>query len=250
MWPEYFLNFFQKSCTYGELSLTVQRRILIGAQELGTLSHVVESIHPGRANDQRRRQAIKVIFDRYTSRFETFSLLALHEVTEEYRTEHKHKPQLPAPAINPTGGTFPGEVSVTLQSLSNGAQIRYTTDGKDPTASSTLYRGPFTLKANATVKARAFGSGMQESEVRSARFEVVSPDMKRRHEEFQHWLARSGDFGRLLVEVAQAYREWVYTHRQALRGSNAKALLPSIDEQMPDVIGTFWKLVGEPTDRE
>ncbi len=49
--------------------------------------------------------------------------------------------------------------SVTLATVTPGASIRYTTDGTDPTASSTLYTGPFdisSLNYPVTIKAKAF----------------------------------------------------------------------------------------------
>jgi hypothetical protein len=55
---------------------------------------------------------------------------------------------------------YAAPVSVTLSATDSGgsdvAAIRYTTDGSDPTASSTLYSGAFTVSATATVKYRAW----------------------------------------------------------------------------------------------
>lgn len=61
---------------------------------------------------------------------------------------------------------------MTLATSTSGASIRYTTDGADPTASSTLYSAAFTLTSSATVKARAFKSGMTDSAVANAAFTV------------------------------------------------------------------------------
>ena len=38
-------------------------------------------------------------------------------------------------------------------------EIRYTTDGSEPTAASPAYRAPFTVRANTTVRARSFADG-------------------------------------------------------------------------------------------
>jgi hypothetical protein len=77
---------------------------------------------------------------------------------------------VPTVAISPNGGSFTGSVSVSLSTATSGATIRYTTNGSDPTASSTLYSAPFTLTSSATVKARAFKSAMTDSAVASATF--------------------------------------------------------------------------------
>jgi hypothetical protein len=78
------------------------------------------------------------------------------------------------PTVTPNGGTFSAPVSVTLADSDAGATIRYTTDGSEPTASSTLYNAPFTLASSAVVKARAFASGMTDSAVASAAFTIVT----------------------------------------------------------------------------
>jgi len=78
-----------------------------------------------------------------------------------------------APVIAPVGGTFEGSVSVTISCPTDGAVIYYTTDGSDPTESSTAYTGPFELTATATVKARAYKSGMTPSNIASATFTVI-----------------------------------------------------------------------------
>ena len=79
------------------------------------------------------------------------------------------------PTITPNGGTFAAPVSVALADSTAGATIRYTSNGTDPTSSSTSYTSPFTLSSSATVKARAFASGMTDSTVASASFTITAP---------------------------------------------------------------------------
>ncbi len=75
--------------------------------------------------------------------------------------------------ISRSGGTS-GSVDVTLDTATSDAIIRYTTNGNDPDSNSTLYSGPFTLTASATVKARAFFPGLNPSAVATADFEIAS----------------------------------------------------------------------------
>lgn len=74
-----------------------------------------------------------------------------------------------APVITPDGGSFTGSQTVTITCATDGAAIHYTTDGTEPTASSTKYSGVFTITATATIKAVAF-VGEAKSSVTSAAF--------------------------------------------------------------------------------
>lgn len=68
---------------------------------------------------------------------------------------------------------------VTITTGTGGATIYYTTDGSEPTTSSTLYSGPFAQSTAATIKAIAVKDGVINSEVGS--FNVVklaTPDME------------------------------------------------------------------------
>jgi len=79
----------------------------------------------------------------------------------------------PAPVISPAGGTYPGSVTVALSTPALGTQLYYTTDGSEPTASSTLYAGAFNLSSNATVKVKSYLNGMA-SATTSADFVVTA----------------------------------------------------------------------------
>ncbi|HOY23169.1 MAG TPA: chitobiase/beta-hexosaminidase C-terminal domain-containing protein, partial [Cellvibrio sp.] len=57
-------------------------------------------------------------------------------------------PAVVVPAISPNGGTFTSAQSVSLTSATSGASIYYTTNGVEPTTSSTLYNNtPFTVSS-------------------------------------------------------------------------------------------------------
>ena len=61
-----------------------------------------------------------------------------------------------APTFNPNGGGFLTTLSVVITSATENAEVRYTIDGSDPTATSTLYENPIELSATTTIKAAAF----------------------------------------------------------------------------------------------
>ncbi len=71
-------------------------------------------------------------------------------------------PAVAAPSISGTT-PFVGSTEVTLACETEGAAIRYTLDGNDPTAESTLYEAPFTLTETATVKAIAIKDEVSSS---------------------------------------------------------------------------------------
>ncbi|HSB61352.1 MAG TPA: chitobiase/beta-hexosaminidase C-terminal domain-containing protein, partial [Vicinamibacteria bacterium] len=85
----------------------------------------------------------------------------------------KYRPYVPAvgtPSIVPAGGTFTGSTTVTLATSTPGAEIHYTLDGSEPTPGSLLYTDPFVLDRTATVKARAFLAGYDDSGTATASF--------------------------------------------------------------------------------
>jgi len=80
-------------------------------------------------------------------------------------------------ASAPTFGVKPGAydsapLSVALSTTTSGATIRYTTDGSQPTSSSTLYTGPLSLTSSTAVKAIAFKSGLANSSVISGTYSL------------------------------------------------------------------------------
>lgn len=69
--------------------------------------------------------------------------------------------QVAAPVLTADGD----DTHVEMTCSTPGAEIRYTTDGNDPTIESTLYKGPVEIVSNGIFRARAFAEGMFESNV-------------------------------------------------------------------------------------
>lgn len=80
------------------------------------------------------------------------------------------------PVISPDAGTYADSVVVTMTCATPGAEIRYTIYGEEPSATSTLYEGPFTLNSSRTVKAKAFMNNVswEDSPVAEAAYTIVS----------------------------------------------------------------------------
>ena len=77
------------------------------------------------------------------------------------------------PTFSPAGGTYTTEQNVTLACATSGATIYYTTDGTEPSASSTLYEGTITIGTTTTLKAIAIKNGIS-SEVAEAVYTINS----------------------------------------------------------------------------
>ena len=83
-----------------------------------------------------------------------------------------------APVISPDGGAIATNQEITITCATEGASIYYTIDGTEPSTSSTLYEGAFTLAEECTVKAIAVAEGMANSAVVEAAFTFLSEDLK------------------------------------------------------------------------
>lgn len=78
-----------------------------------------------------------------------------------------------APNITPAAGTYYAPIEVSMNCLTAGASIYYTTNGSNPTTSSTKYTAPFTVSTNTTVKAISAKDG-ETSDVVTATYEFAS----------------------------------------------------------------------------
>ncbi len=85
--------------------------------------------------------------------------------------------ECPAPTFSPSTGTAdPGTVAITDTSLPAGGHIYFTTDGTNPTQSSTVYSGPIQVTQNTTFLAAALAPSCTESAVVAASYTVMQSD--------------------------------------------------------------------------
>lgn len=93
---------------------------------------------------------------------------------DHYEGGSFEQPDMPeTPVFSPNGGTFTGEVVVTITTATDGATIYYTTNGTDASENSRIYSEPITLKATTTVKAIAVKDGTKSYQA-TATFTVKS----------------------------------------------------------------------------
>jgi hypothetical protein len=82
-----------------------------------------------------------------------------------------------APFFSPGGGLYPTggtNVTVTITCATPGATIRYTTNGREPDASSPLYTAPLNFTSGTGLRARAFASGLLPSAETAASYILES----------------------------------------------------------------------------
>lgn len=82
--------------------------------------------------------------------------------------------QVTTPTFSPSPGDYSSAQFVNISCSTIGATIRYTIDGSDPSPSSILYSGPIPINSGTvTIKARAFKSGMTDSDIASGTWTVT-----------------------------------------------------------------------------
>ncbi len=69
------------------------------------------------------------------------------------------------PRISPPGRSYTSALTVSIETITEGAAIHYTTDGSDPTIDSPPYSAPFMINTQTTIKAIAVKDGLETSAV-------------------------------------------------------------------------------------
>ena len=78
------------------------------------------------------------------------------------------------PTFNPPGGAYTIPQQVTLTCVTEGAEIRYTTNNTDPTATSTLFIDPIPVTTSTNIRARAYKTNMVNSALASAVYHITN----------------------------------------------------------------------------
>ncbi|MCK4549141.1 MAG: glycoside hydrolase family 92 protein, partial [Candidatus Krumholzibacteria bacterium] len=103
-------------------------------------------------------------------------------------------PVLPAPYLDPTPYSFSGSLEVTMGCSDPKAEIRYTTDGKEPSGRSNEYTRPLKINRPAEIRTIALRKGMEPSPVVDTRFEMIPDDISLvLHSEYSSMYTAGGD---------------------------------------------------------
>jgi|GEM_PF-1560217 len=97
-------------------------------------------------------------------------LASWFDVPQEFGTDFQDT--VAKPVASPAAGAVAAGTNVALTTETEGAFIRYTLDGSTPHAGSTVYDGPITINGPVIIKARAYRSGMNASEILEASYTI------------------------------------------------------------------------------
>jgi hypothetical protein len=78
------------------------------------------------------------------------------------------------PTLQPGTGNFLSSITVTTATTTVGAQLRYTTDGSDPTSASPLYTAPLMLTNTVTLKVKGFATNLAPSATATGQFNCLT----------------------------------------------------------------------------
>ena len=109
------------------------------------------------------------------------------------------------PIFNPASCLFYPSTNVTLTCTTPGATIRYTTDGSDPTGSSTVYTGPISIDDDTVIRARAWKSGMNPSAIISGTYTYDAAQGAPKGDYFANPIVISGESGSRVIDDNSAY---------------------------------------------
>ncbi len=81
-----------------------------------------------------------------------------------------------APVFDPAAGVYSAPINVSISSETTGAEIRYTTDGSDPSQTvGTIYTAPIPVSTNTTIRAIAYAAGYDPSIIMEAVYSFTIP---------------------------------------------------------------------------
>ena len=131
---------------------------------------------------------------------------------------------LPAPYLDPTPYSFSGSLEVTMGCSDPKAEIRYTTDGKEPSGRSNEYTRPLKINRPAEIRTIALRKGMEPSPVVDTRFEMIPDDILLvLHSEYSSMYTAGGDMALIdRVRGGDNFRTGMW---QGFKGTDLEAVV-------------------------
>ncbi|OPX44031.1 fibronectin type III domain protein [Ruminiclostridium hungatei] len=99
-------------------------------------------------------------------------------VSDSSETEPGPEVRVETPVFSIPAGTYNGAQSIEITCATQGAEIKYTTDGTIPDVNSPNYTGPIIITTATTITAAAYKDGMADSETAAVRYiiEITATD--------------------------------------------------------------------------
>ncbi|EIJ80388.1 Endonuclease/exonuclease/phosphatase [Bacillus methanolicus PB1] len=102
-----------------------------------------------------------------------FSVPGLKSPTTYTFVEDTNPTKVQPVTASPAAGAVAAGTTVTLSTATAGAKIYYTTDGSEPTETSTEYTGPITIDKDVTIKAMATANELENSDVQTFTYTIL-----------------------------------------------------------------------------
>lgn len=97
---------------------------------------------------------------------------ASYNAIEKSATITVQNPTCATPTFSPVAGTYTEAQTVSISCATASSTIYYTTNGSDPTTSSSVYTSPLTVSSTQTIKAIAAAPGYSNSAIGSATYTI------------------------------------------------------------------------------
>lgn len=111
-------------------------------------------------------------------------------------------PTAATPTFSPLAGTFYSAQNVTLASTTENSTIYYTTDGSDPDDTDTPYTVAIPVNSTTTIKAIAYATGYDPSEIATATYTIVTQFA------VTFYVDMSNQTGFTTVDIAGSFNDW------------------------------------------
>ncbi len=85
--------------------------------------------------------------------------------------------EAPIPQLSPKGGMIQGATQIAMKAAIKGGVVRYTTDGREPTETSSICQGSIELSGPAVIKARTFAPGFLPSRATMECYQQAEGDL-------------------------------------------------------------------------
>ncbi|MEK3952567.1 endonuclease [Psychrobacillus sp. FSL K6-1464] len=124
------------------------------------------------AGDKIQNDAYDVNLEWIKYGIDTFENLGSHKIDNS--VPDPGETQVEAVTVSIPSSTVPAGTEVSLATNTDGASIYYTTDGTDPTSSSTKFEAPIVIDKDMTIKAIAIKEGLVNSQISTFTYTVIS----------------------------------------------------------------------------